>query len=203
MPHYRLNLQGVVYSAEQFQHGVTVTSGELLTAVADDAEAAIEANLLVSGFLTIFPPGVTWNLLTVSQLGGPGDPVVASTTRSLSAAGSAGAEGLPAQCAVVVSHLTAGAGSRNRGRMYLPPPAANAILTNGRLESTATAAIADAVQATYEALVTAGSTPVVLSEVAGGTSSTISSIRVGDVIDTQRRRRGDLGEVYTSRTISP
>lgn len=202
MPEYRANLQGVVYSAEAFQHGFTVTSAEQLTAVADDIAAGVTADLLTSTFLQYFPAGVSWSLLTVSQLGAIGDPVVASTTRSITGVGTASTNGLPPQCSVVVSFLTAGAGSRNRGRMYLPPTSAGTLTTTGRLASAAQGAIADAVEALFDGLIASGQTVTVRSEVGGGASSVVSTIRVGDVIDTQRRRRGSLGENYVARTIA-
>lgn len=108
---------------------------------------------------------------------------------------------LPPQCAIVVSHLTLGAGSRNRGRAYLPAVAASGLTTAGRITSTVRGELLTAYAGWLTSLDAAGSQPIVLSEVGGGAVSFITSVRIGDVIDTQRRRRGSLAESYASATI--
>jgi hypothetical protein len=102
---------------------------------------------------------------------------------------------LPTQCAVVVSLKTASSGPRFRGRMYMPPFTAASLTTDGRLltatrDSLATAAAAwlTSIKAT-----TPGWVPVVYSRT-GGSTTAVTAVAVGDVIDTQRRRRADLVE---------
>lgn len=201
MPNYRINLQGVIAGSEEFQHGVTVTSTETLTQVADDAVSTAEGTLFSSDFLSNFTSGVAWSQINVAELGGFGEPVVASQIRSISETGTAEGAMLPPQCAIVVSHLTLGAGSRNRGRAYLPAVAASGLTTAGRITSTVRGELLTAYAGWLTSLDAAGSQPIVLSEVGGGAVSFITSVRIGDVIDTQRRRRGSLAESYASATI--
>lgn len=201
MPDYRINLMGVIASSEEFQHGVTVTSVETLTQVADDALSTAEGTLFSSDFLSNFTTGVAWTQINISELGGFGEPVAASQIRPLSETGTAEGAMLPPQCAIVVSHLTLGAGSRNRGRAYLPAPAASGLTTLGRITSTVRGELLTAYAGWLGALDAAGSQPIVRSEVGGGAVSFITSVRVGDVVDTQRRRRGALGESYASMSI--
>lgn len=105
----------------------------------------------------------------------------------------------PFQCATAVSLRSALATRAGRGRFYLPSVGV-AALSEGRLSAAAQGAIADAAQDMYQSLASSGLTGVLYSR---GThlTQTITSIDVGDVIDTQRRRRSKLIEARESRTI--
>jgi len=123
-------------------------------------------------------------------------PKIAGTISTASVA-------LPPQIAICASHYTAGSGSRNRGRIFIPYGIA---LADG-LVSTAR-------QDTVGALSTDLFDDIAAVEVAGGTKyltpavvskrhqtfSTITSVRVGDEADTQRRRRNYRAEVYRDYT---
>jgi hypothetical protein len=108
---------------------------------------------------------------------------------------------LPPQNSVVVSHRTGQVGARGRGRMFLPP-ATSAVLSGARIASTPQQDILDA---HTDFLIGLGYTaPVVgnfnVRPVVTGAPfveyAKITSIRVGNVMDTQRRRRNALQEVY-------
>jgi hypothetical protein len=115
------------------------------------------------------------------------------------------------QAATVLSLRTNTPGARGRGRMYWPALGAALSTTTGRLTTPTTAAIAtDAValmvliQETIEA--NAGIFP--FSDVLLGVRSvtdhqtrTVVRIQVGDVVDTQRRRRDTLPETYASAAM--
>jgi hypothetical protein len=103
-------------------------------------------------------------------------------------------EMLPFQCATVVSLLTASATRHGRGRFYLPPLAVSTI-DQGRISSAALAVLDTAWTAFFDSLNTDGVTPVVRNRT-GHISTTVTSARIGDVIDTQRRRRNKLTETY-------
>jgi len=105
-------------------------------------------------------------------------------------------EMLPFQCATVISLLTASATRHGRGRFYLPPLAVSTLDT-GRTSAAAIAVLDTAWTAFFDSLNTDGVTPVVRNRT-GHVSTTVTSARVGNVIDTQRRRRNKLVEVYTA-----
>lgn len=108
---------------------------------------------------------------------------------------------LPPQCAVAVSHYTESSGSRNRGRVYVP--FAKALGSTQLLSSTDI----DLLGATEVDLLTAVATialpgslhlcPAVVSRKFVSYSS-ISEVRVGDEVDTQRRRKNARTETYTA-----
>lgn len=106
---------------------------------------------------------------------------------------------LPFQCATAVSLRTVFATRRGRGRFFLPPLAVGAI-AGGRLTTAAQTTIADKVQEMMLFLQSGSQTPVVYSR-ASRAAITVTSIDVGDVIDTQRRRRNKLVEDRESRPI--
>lgn len=109
---------------------------------------------------------------------------------------------LPSECAIVVSLKTAVNNRRGRGRMYLPCPAVNALQNSGRLTAGTTTSIADGAEDFLLVTLTAGGhdfVPVVASK-ADFALRPITQLKVGDVVDAQRRRRDALSEVYQVRT---
>ena len=106
------------------------------------------------------------------------------------------------QLALTVSLLTPLAGRSGRGRVYLPFTAAGTSPVTGRLDSGTIGNIAAGFSALLDALNTANDSGTinpaisVQSRVAGGHSSPVIGIRVGDVLDTIRGRRKKLKEVY-------
>lgn len=113
--------------------------------------------------------------------------------------GVAAGQMLPFQCATAVSLRTIFATRSGRGRFFLPPLAVS-VIAAGRLSVASQTAVADAVEAMMTTLVAGGSTPVVYSRVAKA-AVTVTSFDVGDVIDTQRRRRNKLVEDRVSVVI--
>jgi hypothetical protein len=123
----------------------------------------------------------------------------------------AGSTHFPAQCALVATLTTAvPRGLASKGRMYLPGVAA-AITDAGKLSNTVSGAVAtnlktffDSVNASIDAtgsVITAspGSKPPL---VGAGVFRPVTGVRVGDVIDTQRRRRNQLVEIYENRNLA-
>lgn len=113
--------------------------------------------------------------------------------------GVAAGQMLPFQCATAVSLRTIFATRSGRGRFYLPPLAVSVLLA-GRVTPAVQSDLADAAALMLQALAGGGLTPVVYSRTAHA-AVTITSIDVGDVIDTQRRRRNKLVEQRESRPI--
>lgn len=135
--------------------------------------------------------------------------LLAQTSPSSSTTGSA-LPIVPNQVAVVVSLRTATPGPKGRGRFYLPCLQAN-VGTDGRLVASQRGTIAGVVQTLLKGLATdyvaatgfSDGALVVASGVGSGLNSPVQTMRVGDVFDTQRRRRDALVESYVSLPIPP
>lgn len=121
--------------------------------------------------------------------------------------GSSSTSALPPQCSVVASWMTATAGRHGRGRVYLPAVVTSQVTTDGGLlSSTPQGAIATSTAALITALNYANIIGAVYADaiVVGAPWSrynTIAAVRVGNVIDTQRRRRNQITETYVSHDV--
>jgi hypothetical protein len=171
--------------------------------VAQDAAAAWLTVLADGAANTFYTSGVIWSLVNVSELGGtPAAPIQTSAQASIADGGTSSDTSLPAQCSPCVSLATSTAGSRARGRMFLPPPDTTAVSTAGRLVAGFRTAWIGALDTYFATMVVAGHDPVVVSAVGGVyTTYPIITIRLGDVVDTQRSRRNDIAEVYTTAAV--
>lgn len=118
----------------------------------------------------------------------------AFVARNLPGTGAGGAT--PNQCAVVATLKTATPGPRGRGRVYLPPPLLGAVTLTGRLIATHRDQMANTVGKTLLLMQTSGYNPVLFTKSQPNRPITTGS--VGDVIDTQRRRRDKLVEARSS-----
>lgn len=101
------------------------------------------------------------------------------------------------QVACVVTLQTGNAGRGNRGRVYIPMVASQG-LSSGRLSTTDTDLIANAVR-TYivgQNGLTQGSNTFT-SIVAGGVGADITQVKVDNILDTQRRRRDKYTASYS------
>lgn len=106
---------------------------------------------------------------------------------------------LPFQCTPVVSLRTAFATRSGRGRFYAPSPAVDQ-QDGGRLTTAAQTTLADSAQALLTTLINQNAAPVLVS-FPSVVRTTITGMDVGDVIDTQRRRRNKLIESRMSRAL--
>lgn len=124
-------------------------------------------------------------------------------SRAETAIGTAGADStgvlLPPQLAVVCSLRTSLATRAGRGRMYWPGPASDA-LTSGKIGTTPQAVFVTAGSALFSALGAASMIPVLYSRTTT-LVQVITSFDVGNVLDTQRRRRDQLVESRTSAVV--
>jgi len=114
-------------------------------------------------------------------------------------AGTSTATCLPFQCAPVVTLRTSTLSRAGRGRFYAPSLAVDQVAA-GRMTTAARDTLADAAEDLVQGL-TAGGGNVVIYHRGPGTTTTVTSLDVGDVIDTQRRRRNKLIEARTSRPL--
>lgn len=115
---------------------------------------------------------------------------------------------LPPENSIAVSWQTPVIGRRGRGRIYPPANAASQLTTAGRVNSTTQGHSKDQAIAFLEGLaynaISMGD-PHVRPIVTGDPWThygVITGVRVGDVVDTQRRRRDQLDEVYVTGSPS-
>ena len=113
---------------------------------------------------------------------------------------------LPPQTAVAISLGTSRSGRRGRGRFYLPPLTSDALTTDGLLKSSVPPRIATAAQTFVRALNTSApgqdlSMAVVVSGKPFTNYAKVTKVRVGDLVDTQRRRRKSIQEDYSPAEI--
>ena len=114
---------------------------------------------------------------------------------------------MPPQNAVCLSHYTPGSGGRNRGRVFLPfhmgLSGATQLLTGINVAALGAAEVA-LLEAFTAIEIDGGASfinPAVVSRVHQSWSS-ITNVRVGDEVDTQRRRRNGRAEVYESYPVN-
>lgn len=106
---------------------------------------------------------------------------------------------VPPQCAVVVSLRTALFNKSGRGRFYLPSLSTDKVAA-GRILGTAVTQMATAAQKMVQSLNGAGYTVCVYHRKTK-THDNVVTVNVGDVFDTQRRRRDKLVEARTSLAV--
>lgn len=120
---------------------------------------------------------------------------------------------LPLTSAVVVTLMTLTSGPRGRGRLYLPATGAQLIGPDGRLNAptpdelagaakTWLAGIGDAMKAVLQASQPLTNLSLAVRSKTAKATPHVTSLRVGDVIDTQRRRRDNLPETYATVSYS-
>lgn len=117
---------------------------------------------------------------------------------------SGGASGGYPQIALVLSLRTARArGYASNGRMYFPS-AATPTAGDGRITLANAEAVAAAGATLIASIALVGlGEPVVMSTVGAGRTEPITGVRVGRVMDTQRRRRNQIPEEYTATVVVP
>lgn len=135
---------------------------------------------------------------------------VGEFVRTTPAPGS-GAPNKPNQSSVVFSLRTDGVGARARGRMYWPALAATLSATTGRMTSPVPATVATEASTYLRNIATAVASvltgvdtwqPCVFSRVSAS-NRFVTGVWVGDVLDTQRRRRDKLPETYARAVYPP
>jgi len=125
--------------------------------------------------------------------------------------GSALSGTLPPQCALVVTLLSdRPRGIASKGRMYLPG-FAGGITGSGKVDSGVIGGIATNLKTFFDSFANDADVPDQLilagkakSALLAGTAQNdyVETIRVGDVVDTQRRRRNGLAEAYTVKVLA-
>lgn len=194
---YRHRLIGT-YTGESWSFGIHTLGNASLAAAQSAWMSGLTAFFSVAYRATlctdvaaIEATTVELNQTTGKQLTGLTDPRTDVGTNA--------GECLPFQCAPVVSLRTATLSRAGRGRFYAPSLAVDQVAA-GRMVTGAQTALANSALALLQALEAAGQAPVIYHRTLG-TTTPVTSLDVGDVIDTQRRRRNKLIEARTSRQL--
>ena len=185
--------------AEDNQSGGAATNTQ---AMADAASLACAT--FIDNTDSRFSTAVWYDELRLYNIGANGkmtaEPTISSPAAPVN--GSVSGPHLPFQCSLVVSLTANGIGKGKRGRFYLPMQCLN-VQTNGTVEPAQMATVVPQVVTFLNALNdSASSSPTHALGISGstgaqGTFRTVRHISVGNVIDTQRRRRRSLVEVRT------
>lgn len=209
--YYRISIEGTLgASPEVWSTGFAVSATPSIpTQTAVDTWASAAMTLLSSS-----DPGSVWlkaNLGSTSAIqrvriyyypnvGGAAALMAVSTG---AAAAGTGVVTHPPQCTTVVSLRTATPGASYRGRMYIPSLVATIGSALKRTDlSTSTAVNWAATLASIAGTASAGlGDDVAIVSQTTGAVTPVTQVRIGDVIDTQRRRRDNLVEQYYSATI--
>lgn len=135
-----------------------------------------------------------------------GSPCLLEWTGSYPTGGGSGTQ-LPPQDSIALSWQTMQVGRRGKGRIYLPS-ATSAALSQAKISSSAITDIGAAGVAFLEALAIVDAIPdhVNVKPIVTGAPysdyGVIKQVKVGNIMDTQRRRRDRLTEVYTTSAVS-
>lgn len=158
---------------------------------------------------TRFSSGVSV-LQTIVRMIGPDGKTIVQGLNGSAGQGNGVSISMPNQCAVVASLLTGVPGARGRGRLYLPSLGV-LVGTTGRIQPGTVGPLAASVQTLLNGLNTQVGAEFdtdftyvcVASGVGTGTNARVTTVRVGDVIDTQRRRRDAIPETYSALAVTP
>lgn len=149
----------------------------------------------------------------VAAVGADGLYVLGSDPDILDAGPGAGGNGslahvAPQLCTVVTLRTLASRGHASRGRFFWPGAAYETLDDSGHISSAAALSMAEAFSAMIMSINTvlhsaysADMNISVMSKLGSGVARAVTKIEVGDVIDTQRRRRRQIPEDRTSEDV--
>lgn len=174
----------------------TVGSGDLASA---QAGAMGAADVLFRDHLAaLMAPDVSLTSVATASLNEATDKQISREEDGLVIAGTATAEMLPPQVALGVSWKSDFATRSGQGRIYLPPLAVSTV-DAGRASAATVTAVVAGINAFWASLQTVGLALVIRGKTSH-TSVSVTRGSVGNVYDTQRRRRNKLIEIRTPLT---
>lgn len=186
------------FPGETWTFTLHTTSAGDLTAAQTGWEAAVDA-LWTGNLDTLVCADVALTEVSTASLDETTGRQISRVATPQTQAGVAVGACLPFQCAPAVSLRTDLATRSGRGRFYLPA-LAEGNLAAGRLTTTAQNAIVTAVSAFFAQLGTAGLQAVLLNRTTFA-QTVVTRFDVGDVIDTQRRRRNQMVEARVGADV--
>lgn len=211
MSYIRVLLRGAIGTAEVWSVGPAYNETTNVTGwdqgqgqAAADAVAAVA---VPAPLMSIVGSATTGTTVRVERRSDAGILLGAAEANWAGFTGAKGITRCPPQTSIVLSLRSNVPGSRGRGRLYWPALGANVVSATGRLEAPSASSLAGAARSYLDLIETAlkeqlaGSPSLidyhlaVVSPTTGGRTD-ITRIQVGDVLDTQRRRRDRLPEAY-------
>lgn len=169
---------------------------------------------------SVFPAAVKPDSVKITHLDNDGHELHGARAGLVDGPGT-GTPTMPFQTSLVVTLFGYVPGTfttdraRKRNRFYLPPLHAGAMLNTGVIDNGTRDVLLDGYDAFFEDLqgkrTTYGSAPSfdpgywamrTLSRVGAGRQTQVEAIGIGNVIDTQRRRRRSLPEIRATRDLS-
>lgn len=211
MARYLVSLRGTLATSsvsEIFSHSLCINSVSAQAGVALAVRLAW-SQLWTSGGLTVqsgYNSQVTYNEVVVAEiLNLELGTVTAAHHEPFTPplAGNGSGAMLPSQNAIAISFKagTRPNGTPLRGRSYMPAPRTGLVLADGLLDPAWRDSFATQWQAFLQTLKGASHLPSVWSRTIP-TTQTIDQVRVGDRVDTVRRRRNHLPESYKVLAVS-
>ena len=204
MPVFRHRATGRFGDGEQWTFGIySEGSGSV------DAAATAWDNAVSAFFSTELAARISDTVTTLSTSTASIDETTGRqiTRRELTntSGGTSTSPSLPYQVTPVVSLRTALATRAGRGRFYVPSLAVDQV-ADGRMLPDAQSDLADSAVAMMDALGTGGLVPVIFHRTGSPgvpqfSTTQVIMIDVGDVLDTQRRRRNKLVESRETRVL--
>jgi len=206
MANYRLTQQGHLLDGEIWNStlhiSTSIGAGAALLATCVDAVTLLWQGppTPANSIQQLIPTGIGLDELVIDQLDALGHNTDQFRT-SLSLDGTSVADVLPFQCSVAVSTRTDLPTRAGRGRFFLPPFSLDTAV-GGLLDSAAAAQVARAAKAMIDHINTETSFGCIVYHKATSDGDFITSVDVGNVFDTQRRRRNQITETRVSASIA-
>ena len=194
MVDYKVEISGVYGTGRRWSTGAHLSGGsDLLTTLTDwSAQVVSWWTNGTHGMEALYATTTVLDTISATQLGPTMNEIQrldGPTTLPGTAAGEEGA----GQLAILISLRNAFSGPRNRGRMYLPSPAEDAV-DEGILGGSQATRVSTAIIALFTGMRTAGYTWFVFNDASHPhdpipfTKKTITSEKADKVLRTQRRR---------------
>jgi len=206
---FRATYSGALASAEVFAFGWAFSdtaggdSAAQVTACSTWLDTFLDTITASSSAKARFATAVTWNKLRVAQYFN--GVVLESTEASLARAGTASSAMMPYEVAIAVSLKCSATSGPKRGRFYLPPPVVGFmdVHTGTFINLGGLDAIIGGVNAAFDGFNTTDRKVGVMRNVVGS-STTVNdaqNVGIGNVPDSQRRRRNKQIEVRSNHVI--
>lgn len=180
---------------------------ELSTSVTDMLATSVTGSVSISGLDELFPAHVHWTQLKLAHIdrltGHYTDPDAVWTAELADVGAGVSADGLPYQSAhAITTRSDHSKSQRSRNRFYLPTPVWRAYDGHGRMQQPVIDAILLWMSlGQTSAIAAANSYAFVNYSPADHLPKLIEDVYLGDVIDTQRRRRNSEPEVRTVQAL--